>query len=243
MKNLRIFILSFAVLPFVSCSQNLKDLTKNFPEINTSPVSSAPTNDEVISGLKEALNIGISKGADLVSQPNGYFGNTLIKIMMPQDAKNVEEKLRELGFGQQVDNAILTMNRAAEDAALKAKPIFVNAIKQMSISDAMGILKGANNAATEYLKQATTTQLTTAFKPVIQQSLDKVDATKYWKQVFDTYNKIPFVKQVNSDLTGYVTQKALDGLFYQIAQQEAKIRSNPKEQVTELLKKVFGKKN
>lgn len=239
MKNLRISILSLAILSFASCSE-MKDLTINLP--TGTPTSSAPTNSEVISGLKEALNIGISKGADLVSQKDGYFGNSLIKIMMPPDAKKVEDKLRELGFGQQVDNAILTMNRAAEDAAIKAKPIFVNAIKQMSISDAMGILKGANNAATEYLKQATTAQLTTAFKPVIQQSLDKVEATKYWKQVFDTYNKIPFVKQVNSDLTGYVTQKALDGLFYQIAQQEAKIRANPKEQVTELLKKVFGYK-
>ncbi len=238
MKNLRIFILSIIVLPFLSCSE-MRDLTINLP---TGTTSTAPTNSEVISGLKEALNIGIAKGADLVSQKDGYFGNSLIKIMMPPDAKKVEDKLRDLGFGQQVDNAILTMNRAAEDAAIKAKPIFVNAIKQMSISDAMGILKGANNAATEYLKQTTSAQLTAAFKPVIQQSLDKVEATKYWKQVFDTYNKVPFVKPVNSDLTGYVTQKALDGLFYQIAQQEAKIRSNPKEQVTELLKKVFGYK-
>lgn len=239
MKYICLFTLLVAFVSFSSCGQEFQDITRNLP-INTG-TSSAPTNDEVIAGLKEALTIGISKGADLVSVKDGYFGNNLIKILMPPDAKNVEEKLRGLGFGQQVDNAILTMNRAAEDAAIKAKPIFIDAIKKMTFSDAWGILKGENDAATQYLKKTTTVQLTTAFKPVIQQSLDKVDATKYWKQVFDTYNKIPFVKQVNADLTGYVTEKALDGLFHEIAQQELKIRTNPAAQVTDLLKKVFGK--
>jgi len=145
-----------------------------------------------------------------------------------------------MGMGDKVDQAILSMNRAAEDAATKAVPIFVNAITNMSIQDGMSILKGQNNAATSYLKSKTYTALSAAFMPEIQNSLNKVDATKYWKEIFSTYNRIPFVEKVNPDLTSYVTGKALDGLFVSIAQEEANIRSNPEARVTDLLKKVFG---
>jgi hypothetical protein len=132
------------------------------------------------------------------------------------------------------------MNRAAEEAGKEAKPIFVNAIKSMTISDAMGILKGPNDAATSYLKNTTSAELTTKFKPVIDRALAKTEATKYWKDVFDKYNALPFVTPVNPDLSGYVTQKALDGLFYEISQEELKIRTDPVARVTDLLKKVFG---
>ena len=159
---------------------------------------------------------------------------------MPEEAQKVEQKLRSLGMGSQVDNAILSMNRAAEDASKSAAPIFVNAIKQMSIQDAAGILKGGDFAATDYLKSKTTASLTEAFRPAIEAALTKVDATKYWNTVFSTYNKFSLQK-VNTDLVAYVTEKALAGLFHNISLEEQKIRKDPAAQVTGILKKVFGK--
>jgi len=198
------------------------------------------TNDQMVSGLKEALSLGAQKSADKLSLTDGYFKNLPVKILMPPEAKDVETKLRELGMGDQVDQAILSMNRAAETAAKDAAPIFLDAIKHMSVSDAAGILTGPNDAATQYLKKTTSTELTTKFKPVIQSALDKTDATKYWGDVFGTYNKIPFVKKVNPDLTSYVTQKALDGLFYEVAQQEAQIRKDPVGTANDIISQVFG---
>ncbi|HRP59942.1 MAG TPA: DUF4197 domain-containing protein, partial [Vicingus sp.] len=142
---------------------------------------------------------------------------------------------------KKVDDAILSMNRAAEDAANAAKPLFVDAIKNMSITDAMSILKGEKNAATEYLKKSTTAGLTEKFKPIIKTSLDKVGATKHWETVFSTYNKLPMVEKVNPNLEEYVTEKAIYGLFVQVAKEELQIRDNPSARVTDLLKKVFGK--
>ena len=144
-------------------------------------------------------------------------------------------------MGEHVDKAILSMNRAAEDASKKALPIFVNAITSMSIQDGLSILKGGNNAATTYLKSKTTASLTAAFRPIIEESLDKVNATKYWAEVFTIYNGLPTTyKKVNPDLTGYVTERALNGVFVYIADEESKIRLNPAARVTDLLKKVFG---
>ena len=160
---------------------------------------------------------------------------------MPEKAKNVEEKLRKMGQGKKVDEAILSMNRAAEDAANAAKPLFVAAIKEMTITDAMNILKGEKNAATQYLHKSTNTALTEKFKPIIKVSLDKVGATKHWETVFSTYNKIPLVEKVNPNLEEYVTEKAIQGLFIQVAKEELQIRENPAARVTDLLKKVFGK--
>ena len=160
---------------------------------------------------------------------------------MPEKAKNVEEKLRKMGQGKKVDEAILSMNRAAEDAANAAKPLFVAAIKEMTITDAMNILKGEKNAATQYLQKSTSNALTEKFKPIIKVSLDKVGATKHWETVFSTYNKIPLVEKVNPNLEEYVTEKAIQGLFIQVAKEELQIRENPAARVTDLLKKVFGK--
>ena len=198
------------------------------------------TQSEIVSGLKEALTIGIKKGANKVAVTDGYYKNLKIKIPFPPEVQKVEKKLRELGLGKQVDKAILSLNRAAEDAAIEAKPIFVDAIKQMTISDAMGILRGSDDAATKYLKRTTSNKLRAKFKPKIDQSLNKVNATKYWSDVVNIYNKIPFIEKVNPDLGLYVTNKALDGLFIMIAIEEKKIRDNPVARVTELLKRVFG---
>lgn len=194
---------------------------------------------EVASGLKEALTIGTENGTSALSQVNGFFGNAVIKVWMPPEAQKVESTLRSIGLGSLVDNAILSMNRAAEDAAKTAAPIFINAIQQMTIADAFGILKGGDFAATDYFKEKTTLALIQAFSPVINNSLAKVDATKYWKDVFSTYNKFA-TNPVNTDLGAYITQKAVDGIFYEIGLEEQKIRQDPAARVTDLLKKVFG---
>ena len=198
------------------------------------------SSNDIASGLKEALRVGAEKGTLKLSSADGFFKDAAIKILMPPEALKAEQKLRNLGFGKQVDNAILTMNRAAEDAAKSATPIFVNAIQTMSINDAVGILRGGDFAATNYLKTKTSLALTKAFRPVIEQSLQKVDATKYWNTIFSTYNKFSSDK-VNPDLAAYVTEKALSGIFYQVGLEEQQIRKDPLARTTDILKKVFGK--
>lgn len=200
---------------------------------------SSLSKDDIAAGLKEALSVGAEKAGKNLSSVNGYFANAAIKILMPEEAKQVEQKLRAMGLGKQVDNAILSMNRAAEDAAKSAAPIFVNAIKQMSIQDAVGILKGGDHTATDYLKSKTTISLTDSFSPVIEKSLEKVDATKYWNSIFSTYNKFS-TNKINPDLSAYVTEKALGGIFHQVALEEQQIRKDPVARTSEILKKVFG---
>jgi hypothetical protein len=199
------------------------------------------TTDEIVAGLKDALSVGAQNSASKLSAVDGFFANAAIKVLMPPEAKKVETALRTAGMGKLVDNAILSMNRAAEDASKSAAPIFVNAIKSMSISDALGILKGSDTAATGYLRGKTVAALTSAFRPVIDTALQKTAATSYWKTVFDAYNKLPttFTK-INPDLAGYVTEKSLSGMFYQVAEEEKKIRKDPAARVTDILKKVFG---
>lgn len=209
-------------------------------DLNKSLGGSELTTAEVAEGLKEALVKGISTGSDQASQLDGYFKNPRIKIPFPPDVKKVEDKLRQIGLGNEVDKFVMTLNRGAEDAAKEAKPIFINAIKQMTIQDAWGILKGEENAATEYLKRTTSAQLREKFEPVIANSLNKVNATKYYGDIISTYNKIPLVEKVNPDLNDYATTKAMDGLFLLIADEEKKIRQDPVARTTELLKKVFG---
>ena len=195
---------------------------------------------DVASGLKEALNKGVQTSTQKLSITDGFFKNAVIKILMPPEAQKAEKTLRGMGLGAQVDQAILSMNRAAEDASKSAATIFLDVIKQMTITDAIGILKGGDSSATTYLRIKTSLALTSAFTPVIKTSLEKVDATKYWNSVFSTYNKVPFVKKVNPDLVAYVTEKALAGLFYEIALEEISIRKNPVERTSDILKKVFG---
>ncbi len=196
---------------------------------------------EVADGLKAALNQGVTKGTGLLSATDGYFANAAVKILMPPEAVKVEETLRKIGMGKQVDQAIMSMNRAAEDAAKSAAPIFLKAIKEMTIQDALGILGGKEDAATQYLRQQTSAPLTEAFRPVIDSSVNKVGATKYWNTIFTNYNRFA-TEKINPDLTAYVTEQALKGLFFQVAQEEINIRKNPAARGTELLQKVFGKK-
>jgi len=197
------------------------------------------SNDEIISGLKEALNVGTNNAAQKLSAADGFFKDAAVKILMPAEAVKAEKKLRSLGMGKLVDDAILSMNRAAEDASKSAAPIFINAIKQMSIGDALSILKGNDFAATNYLKDKTTTSLTQAFRPVIDASLTKVNATKYWNTVFTTYNKFSADK-INPDLAAYVTEKALEGMFQKVGLEEQKIRKDPMARTSDILKKVFA---
>ena len=212
-----------------------KSTTELSKGIKGVPVSS----NEISNGLKEALSIGVTKGANLLSQPDGFFANAALKILLPPEAKKVESTLRTIGMGKQVDEAILSMNRAAEDACKSATPIFTNAIKQMTVTDAIEILKGADTAATKYLQVKTTTELTNAFRPVIETSLQKTNATSQWKTLVNAYNQISF-KKINPDLAGYVTEKSLNGIYQQIAIEEKEIRKNPAARTTDLLKKVFS---
>jgi hypothetical protein len=197
------------------------------------------SSDEIINGLKEALATGTQRGTQKLSAIDGFFKDAALKILMPEEAVKAEKTLRNLGMGNLVDNAILSMNRAAEDAAKEAAPIFLNAIKGITIQDGLGILRGGDFAATEYLKGKTIASLTEAFRPVVENSLKKVDATKHWNLVFSNYNKVSMQK-VNPDLAAYVTEKALTGIFYQVGQEELKIRKDPAARATDLLKKVFA---
>jgi hypothetical protein len=249
----RFFLLSslLYLLSFSLQAQGLKGLIKNATKKDSSGKTSvdkmlgmsggksALSNEEIISGLKEALKVGTEKGTNKISAIDVFIKDAAIKILMPAEAQKAEKTLRNIGLGRQVDNAILSMNRAAEDAAKSASPIFINAIKGMSFQDALGILRGGDNAATSYLKNKTTVSLTEAFRPVIESSLKKVDATKYWNTVFTSYNKLS-AEKVNPDLSAYVTEKALAGIFYQVAQEEQKIRKDPMARTSDILKKVFS---
>ena len=203
--------------------------------------SSNLSSSEIVAGLKEALSLGAQKSGDKLSATDGFFKEKKVKILLPEQIREVESKMRMLGFGKLVDNAELSMNRAAEDASKAAAPIFLDAIKNMTVTDALNILKGSDTAATGYLRKTTSPELTTAFRPVIETSLEKTDANKYWKDVFTTYNKFSS-KPVDTDINSYVTGKALDGLFYYVAQEEVNIRKDPAARVTDVLKNVFGSK-
>ena len=204
------------------------------------PAKSGLTEKDAVAGIREALVKGTGESVKIVSKVNGYFANPEIKIPFPPEARDVETKLRAIGLGSQVDDVIASINRAAEDAAKSAEPVFVAAINGMSISDAINIVKGSNDAATRYLEKTTSPELKAKFSPIIKTSLDKVDATRLWAEVIKQYNQIPFVKKQNPDLTAYVTDKAIAGLFVMVAKEEANIRHDPAARATELLKKVFG---
>lgn len=248
MKKLMLALLIIPVSVSVNAQKGLlgkvnkalgKDSTK-LQSVTSKTSGGSLSNDEIIKGLKEALTIGTDSSAKRLNKVDGFFADAAIKILMPEEAKKAEKTLRSFGMSPLVDKAILSMNRAAEDAAGGISTIFWDAIKQMSLSDGLSILRGGDFAATEYLKKNTTKTLTDKMRPVIQASLDKVNATQYWKDVFTAYNKFS-KQQINTDLTGYVTAKAMDGVFHEIGLEEQKIRKDPAAQVTDLLKKVFAK--
>jgi hypothetical protein len=232
------FTVAISMLLLSSCDvQSQAQLGNILKQI---PTTGTPSTLEIASGIKQALEIGTAHGADQLSATNGFLGNAAVKILFPPEAKKVESTLRSIGLNSLADNVITSLNRAAEDAAKEAKPIFTDAIKQMTITDATNILLGNKDAATQYFKRVTTSQLMAKFSPVITNSLNKVGATKYWTQAASSYNKIPLVKPVNTDLSNYVAQKAIEGMFVQVAQEELQIRSNINARSTTLLQKVFG---
>ena len=232
-------ILSFIAFTLSGCDTAKQVLSTIGSGVGTGGGIGGLSNAEIASGLKEALRVGTDTTTKKLSLVNGFFGDDIIRILMPPEAQKVEKTLRDVGFGGTVDKAILSMNRAAEDASKFVGNIFWNSIQQMTITDAIGILRGGDFAATEYLKRTTTQQLTAAFRPVIDRSLKNVNATKYWNDVFSMYNM--FSKNpVNTDLGAYVTEKALSGLFYHVGLQEQQIRKDPAKRVTEILRRVFG---
>jgi hypothetical protein len=243
MKSLAIILGATIFLSSCGGTLDTQGILKDINDVANSAgagVNTTPTQNEIISGLKQALQQGTNKGSDKLSAVDGFFKDAALKILMPPQAQNVESKLRDLGMGSLVDQAVLSFNRAAENASGQAKPIFINAITQMNFADAMGILKGGGTSATDYLKRTCTNPLTAAFRPTVQQSLNNVNATKYWSDVMNVYNKIPFVTPVNTDLAGYVTDKAIQGIFLKVADEERNIRANPMQQASALLQKVFN---
>jgi hypothetical protein len=237
MKKIIIVFVVFLIVLHTEAQVNLDNI-KN--AVGGQSTGSNLTNDEVIKGLREALTVGTNNATSLVSKTDGFFKNPSIKIPFPQDAIKVKNTCENLGMKPQVDKFVLTLNRAAEEASKEAAPIFINAIKSMSISDGFSILKGADNAATKYLQDKTSDELKVKFKPIVQQALKKVEITKYWNPLITRYNQVPGSQKMNPDLEEYVTLKALEGLFKMVAQEELKIRKDPAARVSDILKKVFG---
>jgi hypothetical protein len=196
---------------------------------------------KVASGLKDALQVGTDNAVKLTGKTDGYFGNQAIKILMPSNLRSVEKGLRAVGYGPKVDDFILSMNRSAEAAAPAARKIFVDAILAMSFDDAKKILSGSDTAATDYFKGKTTDDLTTAFRPFVEKTMDENGVTRQYKELTDQYQSIPFAKSQMFDINKYVITKALDGLFFELAEQERQIRKDPMARTTNLLKEVFGK--
>lgn len=207
--------------------------------IATTNLGSVDSNSEISSGLKEALQQGVRFSVEKLGVVDGFFKDSMLKILLPPDARKVESRLRQFGLGSEMDRALLAMNRGAEKAVSTSTEIFTQAIRQMTIQDAVGILRGNQDAATQYLNRTCRESLTRNMKPIVQQALNQVEATRYWGDVVRPYNRISQQK-INPDLTDYVTEKALDGLFNRIAAEEKRIRLDPMARTTELLQKVFG---
>jgi hypothetical protein len=243
MKNIIAFSL-FAALASTSCTaqfpRSLKDAAD---KVKASASSGGLTNADVVSGLKEALSKGAVKSVDMASVTDGFWKNDRLRIPFPPEAEKMKGTLNSLGMSSQVEKFELTMNRAAESAAKEAAPIFLAAVKDMSVGDGFAILKGGEHAATQYLQDKTTAELTTKFRPIVENATKQVALTSYWTPLASAYNKAGMftgAKAVDPDLDAYVTQKAIDGLFVLIADEELKIRQDPMARTTDLLKRVFG---
>ena len=239
MKTLVILgLFTFMLAPATSFSQI------TLPKVLTGKKSTTGiTENEAGQGIKEALLQGVTTAVLNLNKTDGFFGSEFYKMLLPEDAKKVEKTLRNIGMGAQVDKAILSINRGAEDAVAFAKPIFIDAVKAMTLTDALNIIKGDKDEATKYFKNKTKDKLITAFTPSVKTSLDKVDATKHYSDIITSYNNLPTTfKKINPDLTSYVVGKAVDALFDQVAKEEANIRANPLARGSDILKKVFGSK-
>ena len=231
-KIFKISLLLLLTLQLSSCAE-MQQVLESLPEEG---LSSA----QIAGGLKEALNKGIDKEVTKLMAPDGFYKDQMVKILLPQELQKVDKTLRDIGMGQLADEGLKLLNTAASDAVKEAKPIFVDAITTMSFDDAKNILLSNKNAATDYLKQKTQTQLYSKFKPQVQTSLHKVKADEVWGKIITKYNSIPFVNKVNPDLTDYVSQKALEGVYKKVAVEEQKIRTDLNERTSDLLKKVFA---
>ena len=237
------FILSALILlSFISCDSQIKGILKKggISTTGKTPAGTPLSNEEVIRGLKEALTVGTNNSSSLAGKLDGFYKNPRLFIPWPAEAEKMKERLLALGFEKQISEFEMSLNRAAEEAALNASPIFVDAIKNMSLQDGFAILRGTDTAATNYLRKTTYAPLELKFKPVVKEAIDKVNVTAYWNPLVTAYNRIPGIKKQNPDLDSYVTNKAINGLMILIADEEIKIRKNPAARVTDLLKKVFG---
>lgn len=240
----KIIVLAVAsLIGFSSQAQLGKTLVNKGKELTTGTGTTKPslTNEEVISGLKEALTRGAKTSAESASLTDGFYKNAKIFIPFPPEAQQMKDKLIKLGFETKVAEFEQSVNRAAEEAAKSAFDVFSAAVKDMTVGDGFAILNGGDTAATHYLREKTTDPLTEKFKPIVRTAMEKTNVTAYWTPLATTYNKIPGVTKQNPDLEAYVTAKAIDGLMILISEQEAKIRQDPAAQVSDLLRKVFGK--
>ncbi len=230
MKTIFALLISYSL---ISCAE-LQQVAGQFPELNPNGQL------DIAGGLKEALDNGISKQVSKLTAVDGFYRNEAVKILLPDELKKVDTALRKVGLSSLADDGIKMLNRAAEDAVKESTPIFVNAVKQMTFTDAKNILMGDDRSATTYLQTTTTTPLYSKFNPVIKNSFAKVGADKVWSNIITKYNAIPFVKKVNPDLTDYTTNKALEGVFKMIAVEEKNIRTNLSARTSTLLQKVFA---
>ncbi|WP_309641671.1 DUF4197 domain-containing protein [Flavobacterium sp.] len=228
----------FLFIPFFGMAQDWQDILNQVKD-QLNKVNTAGTVD-IAGGLKEALNNGITKQVTKLTATDGFYRNDMVKILLPAELQKVDKTLRKMGMSKLADSGIRSLNRAAEDAVKEATPIFVTAIKDMSFSDAKSILLGKETAATDYLKGSTSTALYAKFSPVVQQSIGKVGADKIWASIIKKYNTIPMVSKVNPDITDYVTNKSMDGVFKMISVEEKDIRTNLNSRTSDLLKKVFA---
>jgi hypothetical protein len=232
-RILYLFLFAFALLTLGCTSADVNRFIQGASQATL-------TNEDVGNGLRDALVKGISVGADQAARENGFFGNDLIRIALPEELRRLESTMRQFGLGAEVDRVLLTINRGAESAAKEAKPIFINAIRQLTIQDAFAVLRGDQDAATQFLRRTTTEQLTVLFEPKVQESLNEVGATRHYTDLVNAYNAIPTTRKINPDLNAYVTEMAIDGLFKLIALEELKIRENPAERTTAIMRRVFG---
>jgi len=231
-----ITLLLLVFLPGCSSSEFKQSLDLINASVEEVPLSE----QEVAAGLKDALSRGIAQAAIRASASDGYFANPRLMIEFPPDAVEAAKTLHNLGLGREVDRVVLQLNRGAEKAAARARPIFIKAITSMSISDAYSILNGDRDAATRYLISTTGEELRELYRPVISDSLKQVNASKYYADIVRYYNQLPLVRKINPDLDGYATDRAIEGLFLLIADEEANIRANPGARGNQLLRRVFG---
>jgi Protein of unknown function (DUF4197) len=239
----KLFLLALMATVFFGACKTLEQVSKGLETINTASGGTALTNADIVKGLKEALSQGTNKSSSAASAVDGFNKNAKIRIPFPPEVQKVKDWAVKFGLQGQVDKFEETLNRAAEEAAKEAAPIFLNAITSMTLGDGLTILRGADTAATHYLREKCTASLNTTFKPKVHTATEKVQLTKYWNPITTAYNKVPGHTPVNPDLDQYVTNRAIDGLFKLIGDEETQIRINPAARATDMMKKVFGSKD